>query len=445
MTEVDTPPTLPKARGLAVLSAMRASADPERFFSQCLTEQGDPFCVQLPGVGDIYMTSCPEGAKEIFSAKIDAFKPVLPNPIEPLLGPASLILLGGARHRRERKLLAPPFMGERMRAYAELICEVTQQQIQRYEPGNVLVAQELTQSITLRVIIRAIFGITDPARRELYAQCITDYSERYTPSLLVLPFMRHRMAGLSPWAKFADAYKRFDALLQEDIELRRESTHSERTDILSLLLDLRYDDGEGLSDTELKDELRTMLVAGHETTATALAWALFYLHHEPELVETLRQHIDALPDSGPAGLSGEPYLTAVCQEALRRHPVVPIVLRRVCKPFTLRGHTIEEGKAVGVAITLLHTHHGTWKNPLAFDPSHFIDRKYSPFEFAPFGGGARRCLGASFASFEMKLVLGTLIRDHRFELRTTEPPKPVTRSITMAPTDPIELLWGGIR
>jgi len=420
---------------------MRASADPEAFFAQCLTEQGDPFCVQLPGVGDIYMTGSPEGAREIFSAKLETFEPVLPNPIEPLLGPNSLILLGGTRHRRERKLLSPPFMGERMRAYAELICEVTKEQISRYQQGDTIVAQELTQSITLRIIIRAIFGITDPARRELYAKCITDYSERYTPSLLVLPFMRRRMGGLSPWAKFSDAYTRFDALLQEDIELRRESEYRERTDILSLLLGLRYDDGETLSDSELKDELRTMLVAGHETTATALAWALCYLHHEPHLAKELRHHLDALQDKGPAGLSSDAYLVAVCQEALRRHPVVPIVLRRVRTPFSFRGHTIEPGKAVGIAVTLLHTHEETWKDPLSFNPARFIDGKYSPFQFAPFGGGARRCLGASFASFEMKLVLGTLMQDNRFKLRNSEPPKPVTRSITMAPTEPIELVW----
>ena len=423
---------LPKPSGWSVLNALKASSNPEQFFARCQL-QGDPFCVELPGVGPIYMSGSPDAAKQLFSARPEVFEPVSPNPIEPMLGPGSLILLGRERHKRERKLLTPPFMGERMRAYGDWISHITMDEIRKLEVGQTVDAVVLTQQITLKVIVRAIFGVRNELRQAAYSDAITAFTEGYSPALLVLPFLRRDLGGMSPWKKFRQAAERFDALLEEDLQDRLNNPELLGEDILSLLIGLRYDDGSSMSSQDMKDELRTMLVAGHETTATGLAWCLYYLHRDPE--KLLAPLLGELNEVGraPADYQKASYLGAVCQEGLRRHPVVPIVLRRTLVPFEFCGYEIEPGTALGIAMTLLHTSGDTFDTPLEFNPRQFLEKKYTPFQYAPYGGGARRCLGAAFASYEMRIVLGTLLQSLRFESAQTVPPLPITRSITMAP------------
>ena len=423
---------------------MKASANPAAFFKRCQENQGDPFCIQLPGAGDIYLTTSSEGAEEIFKASPSIFEPVLPNPVEPLLGAGSLILLGGPRHKKERKLLTPPFQGERMRAYGDIIQSVVLEEWNTFETDTKINVQNTTQSMTLKVIIRAIFGIEAPERIELFQHAIEDTTKRYTPALSLSPALRKDFAGLGPWKKFRNSYDNFDELLKEEIDQRRSGEYQSKTDILSLLLDLRYDDGSSIPDSELRDQLRTMLVAGHETAATGLAWALFYIHRNPELLASMQAELrEAGEQPTPEQLAKLPLLSGACSEALRIHPVVPIVLRRLKDNMTLRGCDIPKGASVGVALTELHHDPDVWSEPAEIKPERFVGQRFTPFQYAPFGGGARRCLGAAFATYEMKIILGTILSRWECEPLTKKVPPAVLQSITMAPTKKIQLLLKG--
>lgn len=304
--------------------------------------------------------------------------------------------------------------------------------------GQTIDVEATTQEITLAVIIRAVFGVEAPERIKSFITAIENFSSSYTQSLFMFPFLRKCFFGVGPWDKFIAARANFDALLDEEIQQRRNQDTSQREDILSLMLDVRYDDGNELDGEDLRDELRTLLVAGHETTATALAWALTFLSYKSNIRDKLRMEIGSLGDCPhPETLVKQPYLEATCKEALRLHPVVPIVLRRVVKPFSLRNHSIPVGKSVGVAISILHHHDDIWEQPSQFNPERFVGYKYSPFEFAPFGGGTRRCVGAAFAMYEMQVILGTLMSKAVFSEIRTEPVPPKMRSITSGFREPV--------
>jgi cytochrome P450 len=420
------------------LDAIALTAGPERFFAKRAGKRGDPFRVRFPGAGEVLVTGHPDGARDVFSAPTEAFVPAGPNPVEPLLGAGSLILLGGEGHRRERKLLTPPFHGDRLRAYGRIIQERTQEEAATFAPGARVDIQCATRAITLDVIVRAVFGVREPAARARFHDAIVAMLEGYTMPLVAFPAARRGLFGQGPWPRFLAARERFRELLREEVAQRRREENTERDDVLTLLLSARYDDGSALGDDELLDELSTLLVAGHETTATALAWALHFLHRDSDLLEAVRAELAAGSDA-PEALVERPLLGAVCQEALRLHPVVPIVLRRVVAPLTVRGVALEPGDAVAVAVTLLHTNPEIWRAPDRFMPDRFLTRRYSPFEYAPFGGGARRCIGAAFALYEMKVVLGTLLRLRRFGLASGPTPNRVVRNITMGPSEPLRL------
>ncbi len=431
---------LPAARGPAVWQALRLSSRPEAFLRRC-GARGDPFTVRLPGLGAVLVTGHPEGARDVFGAPPDTFEPLLPNPIEPLLGPGSLILLGGERHGRERKLLMPPFHGDRMRAYGRIMRDLAREALGRMVPGRPSSAQALAREITLGTIVRAVFGVQDHARQERFRATIVAALERYTGPLLVLPALRRRFLGLGPWARFVRARGALVALLSDEIACRRREGARGREDILSLLLEARHEDGSPIAEADLLDQLGTLLVAGHDTTATALAWALHFSLSIPEVGARLERELAALgPEPAPEALAQAEYLGAVCSEALRLHPVVPVIVRRTRAPFSLRGHDVPVGQAVAVAVTLLHEHPSVWSEPGRFLPERFLGRRHAPYELAPFGGGARRCVGAAFATYELRIVLGTLLAEGNFAHSTAQAPQPVLHGITMTPRRPLPIV-----
>jgi len=424
-----------------LLDVAGLTAAPERFFARRVEQRGDPFCVRFPGLGNVLVTGHPDGAREIFSAPADAFVPALPNPVEPLLGSGSLILLGGERHRRERKLMTPPFHGDRMRTYGRIIQERSLEEMARWQTGKRIDISEAMRAITLDVIVRAVFGVRDPETRERIHHAIVAMLDSYRPELVALPRLRRHFGGVGPWARFSNARDSFRNLLRAEIaERQRVHGAEERHDVLTLLLEARYDDGGALSEEELLDELSTLLVAGHETSATALSWALYFVHKNPSLLDALSAELrNASSPVDPDVLVGLPLLGAVCNEALRLHPVVPIAIRRAARELSVRGVEVPAGKCVAVAVTLLHAHPDVWSEPERFRPDRFLTRKYSPFEYAPFGGGARRCVGAAFALYEMKIVLGTILAGHRLGTTKAAPRHRVIRNITMGPSRSILL------
>ncbi len=436
---------LPKS-SFSIIKAIQAGSDPEKFFRECAKESGDPFGVYLPGAGDIYFTGTEDGTREIFSAPPDTFVPLESNPLEPMLGPASLLLMGKEKHRKERKLLSPPFHGERMRAYGNTIQDITLKKMLSWKAGKPLNVEAIMQEISLEVILRAVFGIEQPKRIKAFIASVSAFSNGYSQWLFMFPFLRTSLLGFSSWDKFVKARDEYNDLLGEEIEKRRKEDLGSREDILSLLLEIRYDDGSSLDGDDLKDELRTLLIAGHETTATGLAWALSFLSCNKESKQKLLNELVAV---GPAPLAETliqlPYLDAVCKEALRIHPVVPIVWRKVVEPFTLQGYNIPVGKGVGVCMSLLHHNETIWKDAQTFNPDRFLENKYSPFQYAPFGGGARRCIGAAFAQYEMKVILGTLMSQGIFDQLETEPAAPKVRGITDGFKDPVFIKFLGTK
>lgn len=433
----------PGSLAFSPLRSLHFIRDPDGFFRQGLARHGDPFRARLP-TGKVVITASPEGAREVFTADPDTFEPQSHVLLEPVVGPSSLLLLAGERHKRERRLLMPPFHGERMRAYGTLMQACTRRQVEGLAPDTLLVAQQLTQAISLEIIIRAVFGVQEPERVRRYQEVLRDYLVSYTPPIALVRGLRRSFGGRGPWARFQRNVARLDALLTEELALRRASGEP-RADILSLLLSARDEAGQPMTDSEVKDELRTMLVAGHETTAVGMAWALYHLHRTPEALRRLEEELAPLgPTPEPEALARLPWLSAVCDEALRLHPVVHLVTRRLRQPFTLRGYELPVGMGLMVSIIRIHADPAIYPEPERFRPERFLERRFSPFEYLPFGGGARRCIGAAFALYEMKVVLGTLLSAHRFALASDTPVRPVRRNVTMAPDRDVALRYRGL-
>ncbi len=429
----------PRFSPLQTLSFMKS---PAVFFRENSQRYGDPFIAKLP-MGTIVATGEPDGIREIFSADPSLFEPLSRVVLEPVVGANSMLLLAGERHKRERRLLMPPFHGERMRAYGTLMQQAALEAVQGLRAGEPLVALQKTQALSLEIIIRAVFGVEEPERVRRFMEAIGVYADAYTPLLMLLVPLRRSFGGIGPWARFERHSQALDALLNEQIARRRADGRGGE-DILTLLLSVRDEEGQPLSERELKDELLTMLIAGHETTAIGMAWALYWLLRTPEAKQRLEQELSTLgPRPEPEALAKLPYLSAVCDETLRLYPVVGLVTRKLRAPLTVRGHPLPGGMGVMAAITLAHHNPTTFPEPERFRPERFLERKYSPFEYLPFGGGARRCLGAAFALYEMKVVLGTLLAAHRFSLAHERPIKPVRRNVTLAPEDGVPLRYEG--
>jgi cytochrome P450 len=318
--------------------------------------------------------------------------------MEPVTGPSSILLLDGKEHMRMRKLLLPPFHGEAIAHYADLIEQVTNREIDTWRQGDTVRTRAVAQRITMEVIIRAVFGITDAERVAELQRVLPRLS---SPSPLVL-LVQKDLGPRSPWGRFVRRRDQVDQLLYEEIAQRRhEADVGARKDILSLLLSARDEAGEPLTDRELRDELITLLLAGHETTATSIGWAFERLLRTPAALERLTAEVDA---SG----SGD-YLDAVIKETLRVRPVVPEVFRAPSEPTELGGYLFAPGAHVAASILLVQLDPDLYPpDPLAFRPERFLDGAPEPYTWIPFGGGVRRCLGAAFATLEMKVVISTI-------------------------------------
>jgi cytochrome P450 len=351
----------------------------------------------------------------------------------------------GAKHRRDRKLLTPPFNAGAMRAYDAAIAEAAEEAAQRVQPGQRFSMLGMTQEIALDVIIRVVFGVEGRERVEEMRAAVLKLIESLSPLIFIFPWTRRNFGGIGPWARFKRAIGAHDDLLLSEIQ-RRRALAGERSDILSLMLRARYDDGSGMSDLELVEQLRGLLFAGHETTAVTLACAFHWLHHEPEVLGKLLSELDTLGEDADAdALASLPYLDAVCLEALRLNPPVVDTGRAAREPFKLLDYTIPAGEGMNPSPLLLHMRADIYPEPERFRPERFLERKYSPFEYIPFGGGARRCLGAAFAMYEMKIALGTVLRKYRLRSLSAKRIAFVRRGLTLGPRGGVPMMMVGTR
>ena len=416
---------LPGPRLPALAQAAAFYARPIEFAHTLRRRYGPDFRIDIPPFGETAYLSEPESIKAVFTGG-DAYRAGEANWImRPILGGHSVLLLDGDDHLAQRRMLLPPFHGEAVRAYADTVREVTEREVAGWPRRQPFAARSRMQRITLEVIMRAVMGVTDPERlatlRALLVRMVAISDLDVIAFGLFPRFGDTRVGrGLEPYA----TRDRVRAFLNDEIAERRTAT-TRAGDVLSLLVAARDEDGNALSDAELCDEIITLLVAGHETTATALAWALERLSRHPLVLSRLVDEIDA-------GES-DAYAEAVCRETLRIRPVIQDVMRRVKRDVVIGSGRVRKGAMAMPAIALAHTDGSTYDDPYAFNPDRFLDAKPGTYTWLPFGGGTRRCIGAAFALMEMKTVLATVLSN--VALGTTQAPSERARikHVTLVP------------
>ncbi|MGB3570674.1 MAG: cytochrome P450 [Phormidesmis sp.] len=363
----------------------------------------------------------------------------------PLLGRQNVILLSGQQHRNRRQLVMPPFHGEHLSTYGQMIAQITQDVISQWSVGSSLDVRSAMQKITMRIILHVVFGLNQGDRYEklerLLSRRLNMTATPLASMILFFPWLQKDMGAWSPGHRLKQLGEETDALLFAEIEERRAQHDPSRVDILSLLLAATDEDGNQLSNQDLRDELMTLLVAGHETTATALTWAMYWTHFLPQVKQTLLAELEAVTDPSDASqLLQLPYLTAVCNETLRIHPVAMLTFpRRVETPLELCGYSLAPGTLLMGCIYLLHHREDLYPQPQEFRPERFLERQFSPYEFMPFGGGVRRCVGSALAQYELKIVLGTILREMELTLESDRPVQAGRRGVTLGQAAPVRV------
>jgi cytochrome P450 family 135 len=387
---------------------------------------GDMFTVEIANEGTWVFLTDPEAVKQVFTGDPRLLHAGEANRILlPLLGHQSVLLLDDAAHMRQRKLMLPPFHGERMRKYEQVMAEAARAEVERWPLGEATAVRPVTQRITLDIITRTVFGVQDERRRERLMGTLGHVLEwggdPKRMAMLAILGPHHTASS----RMFRNVRRTADELIYEEIRARRGAADlDERDDVLSMLLQARHEDGAPMTDEELRDELMTLLVAGHETTASSLAWAAERTVRHPEALAHLREEADA---------GGSDYADAVCKETLRLRPILSLVVRRLKEPMEIGGRLLPEGVTVAPCIYLVHRRPDVYPDPLAFRPERFLEQSAGTYTWFPFGGGVRRCLGASFALFEMRIVLQELVRGLDLRAADPRPERFVRRAITNVP------------
>lgn len=436
-----------KVRTPKLLQQIESALRPLEFLERCAKNYGDIFFINPFGNIQILVVSHPQDLQELFNPtnKILAAPSAANEIFKPQVGENSLIVQEGERHLRQRKLMMPPFHGERMLNYGQQICEITQQVIQSIKPGQTFIARQISEKITMKIILKIIFGVDEGLRFDRLEELMTTWlnltNSPVSASVLLFPGLRKDWGSWSPWGRYLRLRQQIDEELTAQIIERRQRASLENDfDILSLLMLAKYENGEGMSDAELRDNLLTLLVAGHETTATAIAWALYWIHQQPQVYEKLLYELQSLNTADVLKITQLPYLTAVCQETLRIYPVVLTTFPRVTlRSVNLRGYEVECGTYVLPYIYLTHHREDLYPQAKQFQPQRFINRKYSPYEFWPFGGGSRQCIGQVFALFEMKLILATILLNYELKLEEKAPVKPARRGFLIGPQGGVKM------
>jgi cytochrome P450 len=393
----------------------------------CRRRYGDTFSLKFLGFQTpMVLVSHPDAIKALYTKRETGLPPGRTIALEPVMGPDSVLLLEGDAHLERRKAMLPAFHGERLRTYESVVEDVARTEIDSWQLGTEFPIHPRMQSVTLEVILRAVFGVSDPARRDRLRELLAGMLQMSASAGLQLRvLLAQRLGRGDPLRELRETNAAIDALLREEIAERRSDPRlDEREDILSLLVGVRFADGSAMSDSELRDQLITLLLAGHETTATGLAWTFDLLLRNPAPMTRLRE---ALRENR------EEYLRAVISEALRLRPVVPLAGRRLGAELEINGYTLPPGTDVTPAIWLAHTRADLYPDPLAFVPERFLSGSPETYGWIPFGGGVRRCLGAAFAEMEMRIVLREVLT--RCELRgaRSAPERIARRNVTFSP------------
>ncbi len=404
----------------ALVQTWRYTRNPLPFLDECGRAFGDMFTVRLAGLGAWVFVCSPPLLKRMFTIPADVAHAGEANAsvFSPVAGPSTVFTMDETSHLNRRRLLLPQFHGDRMQVYFDQIRDIAAGVVRGWPRGSFFSIHAQMQRITLTTIIGAVFGVEanrgDPETAELVRALAELANDAVGSPLLLARFLQVDLGRWSPWGRVLAIIRRADRAILREIGRRRTLPHAaERQDILSLMLQVRQEDGAPLTDAQVRDELVTMLMAGHETSGTALAWAFERILSLPHVEERLRAELRSVIGDGPftaAHLPKLEYLDAVIKESMRVRPIMPAGAGRVVhQPVEIGGYVIPAGAKLITGMYLLHRRPDLYPEPEAFQPDRFLGKRIDPYEWVPFGGGVRRCLGMAFALFEMKVVVATVL------------------------------------
>jgi cytochrome P450 family 110 len=434
----------PGPKAPAFWQSARFLTRPLEFFQEQVDTHGPTFTIRLAGAHTLVILTTPSDIRALFTAPVETMHAGVANArlFGAVVGSHTHFVLEEESHLTRRRLMLPPFHGERMHEYGEAMADVTAGAVASWPRDRPFAAHPELQRITLQVILRTLFGLDDatPRDEQVMRQLVRLANEALASPLLVARPLRWDLGPWSPWGRVLRVVRDTDRLLLGEIQRRRQAGDAaERHDILSMLLLARNDEGEGLTDAELRDELVTLVLAGHETTGTALSWALECLLRRHHVVQRIREEMVQVAGEGqvPRGreqLAKLEYLDAVIKEVLRFRPIMAFGGTRVLQaPWRLGQWELPPGTAVANGLSMLHRRADLYPEAHEFRPERFLGRRPDPYEWTPFGGGVRRCLGMAFALYEMKIVLAHLLATTELELAEAGPTRAVTRGFFIAP------------
>jgi cytochrome P450 family 110 len=437
---------------ISLLQQIQWVADPVGYMETAARKYPDIFTSQIIGFGNVIVfLNEPQAIQQMLTNDRKQFSAPgeLNGILKPILGDASMMMLDGDRHKKRRQLVMPAFHGSRMQNYGQLIFEITTKVFKNLDANKTInssfLVRDTMQDISLQIILQAVFGLYEGDRSQQLKRLMSQMTELFnsplTSAALFFPSLQKDFGAWSPWGNFVRQKAQIDQLIYAEIAERRNSHDPNRTDILTMLLSASDEEGKGMTDLEVHDELLALLLAGHETTATAMSWALYWIHRLPDIKEKLLKELKTVEDPTDwMSIFRLPYLTAVCNETLRIHPVAMLTFPRVVvEPVELLGYKLEPNTIVIGCIYLVHHREELYPDAEQFKPERFLDRQFSPYEFMPFGGGVRRCVGEALAQFEMKIVLATILSNYDLELCDRKPVKPQRRGVTLAPAGGIKM------
>ncbi|MBD2512306.1 cytochrome P450 [Nostoc muscorum FACHB-395] len=413
---------------------------------------GDTFRVLGNELPATIFFSNPEAIQKIFTATYESFESSQNNNLlKLLLGENSILSCSGEQHQRQKRILLPPFHSERMHDYSQVICEITEKIIGEWIPGKIFVVNSVMKEISIRIILDVVFGLKNDDRynclKELLVSLFDVLHHPFNSIFLTfLPVLQKKLEFWRLEESLMSQLQQIDKLVYSIIAERKVQRNYPGKDILSMLLEASHESGEPLTNIELRDSLMTLLFAGYETTSSALSWALYWSYCSAEIHKNLLFELNSFPiGNDKSGIAQLPYLSAVCSETLRFYPISLMPFSRfVQKPIEIMGYQLEPDTIVNVSIYLAHQREEVYPQPKMFRPERFLERKFSPYEYLPFGGGSRRCIGAALAQLEIKLVLATILSRLQLGLVSPRPMKPIRRGLIMVPPT-FEMVVTGVR
>ncbi|MEH1791660.1 MULTISPECIES: cytochrome P450 [unclassified Nostoc] len=425
--------------------------DPLAFMDAMGDRYGDIFTIMSDSI-PLVIISNPEGMKQIFTnAKEITASGKLNQGGESIVGKNGLLALDGLRHRNRRKLLMSPMRETQTQEYGQHICRVTEKVMNQLTLGKSFLAYPTMQKITLEVVLPSLFGLHQGERyeqfRQLFSNLISYARSGWLDISLSYPFLKRDLGRWSPWGYWLHLQQQFDRLLHTEIEERHQQVNPLRTDVLSELVLACDEMGQPMTYEYIRDLFPSLLFGGQDASATAISWSLYWIHSVPGIRDRLLEELDSLGESPePGKIIKLPYLSAVCNESLRIYPTQVVTFPRLVEsPIEVMDYKLDSGTVVRGCIYLTHQREDLYPQPKQFRPERFLEKEYSPYEFLPFGGGARRCPGELLALFEMKLVLATILSRYQLALAHKRVEKPKARGVNYPPASGLKMVMLGSR